>query len=361
MFPGNLKEIKHRIAQIDPLKYARTRNYKDGSVTKLSPYIARGVISTRQVYDHLLSLELPWNIIEKLVQELAWRDYWQQIWIDKKNEIDRDLKNIQQRVSNHQIPLAVINHNTEITAIDKAIEALYETGYMHNHMRMYVAALSCNIAQSHWLQPAQWMYSHLLDGDWASNALSWQWVAGTNADKKYYANQKNINKYFYSNQKNTYLDIEYSQFDTLEIPDVLKKTVSFDGQTPLPVFDKEQFEPHKQTLIYNYYNLDPEWHLLDDVQRVLLMEPSFFRKYPVSQKCIDFVLQLSENIPGIKIFIGEFHELEQAINGEFLVYKEHPTNDHYQGTEEPREWMFDVWGYYPSFFAYWKKCKKELR
>ena len=35
------------------------------------------------------------------------------------------------------------------------------------------------------------MYYHLLDGDWASNALSWQWVAGSNASKKYYANQAN--------------------------------------------------------------------------------------------------------------------------------------------------------------------------
>ena len=52
------------------------------------------------------------------------------------------------------------------------------------------------------------MYYHLLDGDWASNALSWQWVAGSNANKKYYANQDNINKYFNSSQKQTFLDVD---------------------------------------------------------------------------------------------------------------------------------------------------------
>ncbi|WP_344785850.1 hypothetical protein [Postechiella marina] len=35
-------------------------------------------------------------------------------------------------------------------------------------------------------------------------------------------------------------------------------------------------------------------------------------------------------------------------------------NNHYKGTETPRDWMFNVKGYYPSFFSFWKKCKKEL-
>jgi len=43
-----------------------------------------------------------------------------------------------------------------------------------------------------------------------------------------------------------------------------------------------------------------------------------------------------------------------------IYYKEHPLNLDYQGTEIPRDWMFSVKGYYPSFFAYWKKCKKEI-
>jgi deoxyribodipyrimidine photo-lyase len=63
---------------------------------------------------------------------------------------------------------------------------------------MYIASLACNVAQSQWRIPAKWMYYHLLDADWASNALSWQWVAGTNSNKKYFANQNNINKYCFT-------------------------------------------------------------------------------------------------------------------------------------------------------------------
>ena len=83
MFPTEIKKIHQRIQQIDPVQYARSRNFSDGAVTHLSPYISRGVISTKQVFDHLLSLDLPWQRIEKLVQELAWRDYWQLIWLEK--------------------------------------------------------------------------------------------------------------------------------------------------------------------------------------------------------------------------------------------------------------------------------------
>jgi len=360
MFPTALKEIESRVLQVDPVKYASTRNFVDGSVTRLSPYISRGVISTKQVFDHLVSLNLPWNKIEKLVQELAWRDYWQQIWIAKGDAIDKDLKRTQHPLSTANVPLAIVNHSTGIEAIDQGIKTLYKTGYMHNHMRMYVAALACNVAQAHWFQPAKWMYSHLLDGDWASNALSWQWVAGANANKKYYANQENINRYFHSNQKGGYIDIDYNEFYGLSVPDVLKKSILFEANTSLPKLKNPSLEQGKRTLIYNYYNLDPYWHKNEEVQKVLLIEPSFFERYPVNEKCIDFALKLSDNIPDLKIFVGEFHELEKYIVADQIVFKEHPTSNHYKGQKVSRNWMFDVTGYHSSFFTFWKKCKKEF-
>ncbi len=358
MFPTQLADIENRIKSIDPKRYGATRNFKDGAVTRLSPYISRGVISTKQVFQYVLSLNLPWPEIEKLVQELAWRDYWQQVWIAKGDAIDRDLKHPQQPVIHSEMPKAIVKHNTGIEAMDNAIASFYETGYMHNHMRMYVASVCCNIAQAHWWQPAKWLYSHLLDGDWASNALSWQWVAGSNANKKYYANQENINRYFDSEQKGTFLDVGYDDFEGMPVPDQLKETVAFTTETKLPTVPKPELSD-RPTCVYNYYNLDPKWHEEEDVQRVLLLEPSFFKRYPVTDKCIDFALQLSENIPELKLFVGQFSELQSMISPENIIFKEHPNNSHYEGKEEPRDWMFEVKGYYSSFFAFWKKCKKE--
>jgi len=358
-FPTSLEEVKNRIISIDPERYASTRNFKDGMVTYLSPYISRGVISTKQVMNHVLENHPP-KSIEKFLQELAWRDYWQQIWIEKKDQINKDLKQEQPNVSNHEMPESIIKARTGIEAIDEAIKEFYQTGYLHNHVRMYIAAMACNMGRSHWKVPAQWMYYHLIDGDWASNALSWQWVAGANANKKYLANQENINKYCYTTQSGTFLDVPYEAFAEMEIPDALKQTASPSLITPLPQRTNVSVDTTKPTLIYNYYNLDPNWYSEEEVNRLLLLEPSIFEQYPISQNAVDFMLDLSENIDGIQLFVGDFEEFVQETNVKEIIFKEHPLNTHYRGKEEPRDWMFSVKGYYPSFFVFWKKCKKEL-
>lgn len=312
------------------------------------------------MFEHIVSLDLPWAAIEKLVQELAWRDYWQQVWLAKCKGIFRDLKNTQEPINNYEIPTAISAGSTGITAIDEAIDELYRTGYMHNHMRMYVASICSNLANSHWLNPAKWMYYHLLDGDLASNHLSWQWVAGAFSSKKYYANQGNINKYFNSSQRRTFLDVEYAEFEKLNDIPQLRETRPFDLKTTLPTVQLPELT-QETTLVYNYYNLDPQWHEGEDVQRVLFLEPSHFEQFPVSQNSLDFVLKLSKNIAGIKLFVGEFTALATTLGPENIIYKEHPTNQHYQGRKEEREWLTSVTGYFPSFFKFWNKANKELR
>jgi deoxyribodipyrimidine photo-lyase len=364
IFPTSYVEILQRIRNVDPIKYGSSRNYINGSVTYLSPYISRGIISTKFVLSEILKKGYKPAQIEKFIQELAWRDYWQQIWISKGDAINSDLKHMQTPVSNTSISKKIVEGNTGIEAIDEAIQEFYKTGYLHNHLRMYIASLACNISQSHWKVPAQWMYYHLLDADWASNALSWQWVAGANANKKYVANQENINKYCFTHQTNTFLDVPYEAFPSLEIPEILKDTPQLELKTPLPKHKTVVLDEALPTCIYNFYNLDPLWKKDISANRILLLEPSHFEQYPVSQKTIDFVVNFSEeNIADIQVYVGEFNDVikQNKLNAEKeIYYKEHPLNNHYKGIEEPRDWMFDVQGYYPSFFAYWKKCKKQL-
>lgn len=360
-FSTRLDDILDQVESIDPVKYGKSRNFKDGSVTRLSPYISRGVISTKYVFDSLMKRGYnPWDI-EKMIQELAWRDYWQQVWIERGEEINDDLRQAQTEVENYQIPVALLKASTGIHAVDMAIEDFYQKGYLHNHMRMYIAAISCNMGHSHWKVPAQWMYYHLLDGDWASNALSWQWVAGSNSNKKYLANQENINKYWKSNQKGTFLDIAYEEFQFMETPEVLADTLIPELITPLPQQKKIDIDPSLPSLIYNWYNLDPFWNKDLAANRILLLEPSHFKSYPISAKSIDFMLKLGENIPALQIYVGEFGEMLRDYGLANIYYKEHPLNDHYKGTEESRDWMFEVKGYYRSFFGFWKRCKKELK
>lgn len=358
-FPTDYSSILARIDEIEPKKYSKTRNFIDGAVTYLSPFISRGVISTKQVYEALMAKGYKLYEIEKFVQELAWRDYWQQVWIAKGVAINQDLKNEQQPVSNHQMPTTVLEANTGITAIDQAIEGLYKTGYMHNHVRMYVAGITCNMANSHWHLPAKWMYYHLFDADWASNALSWQWVAGANANKKYVANQENINKYCHTEQIGTFLDVPYSAFDDWKVPEILKEVSAPDLEISLPKSESYKLNEYLPTAIYNWYNLDPNWLTDQEMNRVLLIEPSIFREYPISEQSMQFMLDLANNISGIQVVIAEFDELQEQHPEMEFHYKEHPLNN-YQGNEHKRDWMSDVTGYHSSFFKFWKLAKREL-
>ena len=360
MFVTKLDEILEQVENIDAIKYSKTRNFLDGAITRLSPYISRGVISTKYVLERTLAKKSKFFEIEKFLMELAWRDYFQNVWLN--NDLDTDLKQPQPDVQNISMPKAVLHAETKIEAVDKAINSLYNTGYVHNHARMYIASIVTNIAKSHWKIPAQWFYYHLLDADWASNALSWQWTCAAFSNKKYYANQENINKYCSTNQQGTFLDVSYENFPDLEIPEVLKELETPILRTALPKKAEIIIDNSLPTLIYNFYNLDPFWRAVENVNRVLLLEPSHFGKYPVAEKTIEFVLKLAENIERIQIYVGEFSELKNEYNLSDIIFKEHPTNANYAGTQDDRDWMFpEVRGYFPSFFSFWKKCEKPLK
>ena len=130
--------------------------------------------------------------------------------------------------------------------------------------------------------------------------------------------------------------------------------------TKLPEKKSLQIDKNLPTLIYNYYNLDPVWRQEKNYNRVLLLEPKTFENYPVSKKCIDFAIELSENIDGIQIYVGSFFDLVKEYDIKNTFYKEHPLNN-YEGTEDSRDWIFESKESVKSFFSYWKKCKKELK
>jgi deoxyribodipyrimidine photo-lyase len=360
-FPTNYESVLDKIEKINAFQYAKTRNFINGAVTYLSPYISRGVISLPFVQEKILE-KYSFQQAEKLIQELAWREYFQRIWQYYGDAILKDIKQTQPDYIHCQIPKAIVEANTTIKGIDDNIKKLYETGYMHNHTRMYTAMLTCNIAKSHWLHASQWMYYHLLDGDIASNTLSWQWVAASFSNKKYYANQENINKYCGTEQLNTYLDTDYELLKRLAVPNTLQTTTELHLTTNLTIAKEIYINQNIPTLIYNSYNIDPLWHKNETCNRILLLEPSHYKQFPISQIVLQFVIQLAkENIPSVQIFVGEFNELKAFIQNT-IHYKEHPTTQHYQGIQENRDWLFpEVKGNFSSFFSFWKKCEKYLK
>jgi len=367
-FVTGYQQVLEKADRIDPVQYARTRNFINGAVTYLSPYISRGVISVKQLQNMILQKGYKPYQVEKFLQELAWREYFQRVWQAKATAIWQDLKQPQQDVQHRAMVTAIQQAATGISSIDEQINRLYATGYMHNHVRMYTASIACNIARAHWQQPAQWLYYHLLDGDIASNNCSWQWVAGSFSSKKYYCNQENINRYTNSDQQHGFLNRSYEEIAEMPVPAILRETNTLLLQTKLPVTPLPDIDITKPTLIYNSYNLDPQWRAGEQVNRVLLLEPSHFEQSPVSEKVISFIIDLSRNITGIQIYCGEISTLVDLYNNslmklnEAFISKEHPAFTYYPGIKDSRDWMYPgVSGYFPSFFSYWKKCERYLR
>lgn len=359
-WPVDYDEIIQRVQDVHPALYAKTRNFIYGKVSRLSPYISRGVISLPLVLRTVLQ-KYKRHDAEKFIQELAWREYWQRTWEDKSDAIFSDLKKPQDDVGHFQVPLAILEGRTGITVIDKEIRNLAETGYVHNHIRMYIASITCNIGKAHWWQPAKWMYYHLLDGDLASNSLSWQWVAGSNASKKYYCNQDNVNHYTKTMQAGSFLDHAYESLPGLPVPEVLR-----DHGLPLlqvSLSESTLTESDAQKIfVYNSYNLDPMWRRDEKGLRILLLEPAHYADFPVSPVVMRFVLDLSCMIPGIQVFCGSYQELKTMYPNAICYFKKHPLTKHYTGFADDPEYLFPgVTGYYPSFMAYWKQCEKQLK
>lgn len=349
------------IDSIDVEKYALTRNYTNGAVSYLSPYISRGLITLPFVMQRILQRYTAQKA-NAFIFELAWREYFQRQWQQLQHNIWKDIKQPQANVANKQgIPTAIVQAHTGIQAIDEGIADLYDNMYMHNHLRMYVASIVCNIGSIHWCQPSKWMYYHLADHDIASNTLSWQWVAGTFSNKKYYCNQENINKYTGIQQTGTFIDKPYEGLPDVAIPTVLSDVQLLELSTTLPHTPLPKLDNSKPLLLYNSYNLDPNWRQQEDANRVLLLEPSHFSAYPVSNKVIDFIIALSNNINGIQLYCGEVNDLLQGYSFPAIYFKQHPAFKHYPGIKDNAEWMFpqvDSTG--GSFMAYWKKCSKLL-
>ncbi len=373
-FPTDFDSIWQRVESIDPYKYSKTRNFIWGAVTYLSPYISRGVISVDDIRKVVLSkVDSPWEI-EKFLQELAWREYWQRIWLDKGDEIFSSLRNKQERIRhdlpNSVIPSAINRLETGISAMDIGIGHLQNTGYMHNHLRMYLASLWTNIGGYSWQDGAKWMHYYLLDGDLASNWLSWQWVCGTNSSKLYYCNQENINKYCGTKDEGTILDLSYEELsmNPFRTPDVMN---DFD---PLvfpesPNFLDVEVIRNREDLtvlgsekifLYHWYHLDPRWIVEDSGMRLFLIEPSYFKKFPVSDVVLNFVMALAREIPNIKIVFCEFQELKSWFPASTFITREHPIVRHWDAQKDSRPWMSVQASATGSFFNFWKKASRDI-
>jgi deoxyribodipyrimidine photo-lyase len=207
-----------RIASVDPAEYARSRNALNGAVTQLSPYITHGFISLPEVLEGV-RLHHSVRTQDKFVFELGWREYFRHVWQHRGNGIFKSLHEgvLPDEAYADEIPFDILHASTGVAAIDMAVKTLYATGYLHNHARMWLASYMVHLRKVHWRAGADWMYGHLLDGDLASNHLSWQWVGGTGSHKPYLFNAENVSRYapLAWHSAGSVIDTTYEELDHL--------------------------------------------------------------------------------------------------------------------------------------------------
>jgi len=207
--PGGLSPIRggrqaaeQLLQAVNPARYGRSRNVLDGAVTRLSPYIRHGVFSLAEVRDavfHKLRTSGGREAGEKLINELGWRDFWQRVWRQLGDGIwhnQEPLKTGHSPASYaSELPADLAEARTGLACMDAFSEELLETGWLHNHARMWMAAYVVHWRRVQWQAGARWFLQHLLDGDPASNNLSWQWVASSFSHKPYIFNRSNLERY----------------------------------------------------------------------------------------------------------------------------------------------------------------------
>ncbi|MBN9335644.1 deoxyribodipyrimidine photo-lyase [Devosia sp.] len=170
--------------------YPEGRDFPGRDVTsRLSPHLRFGEISARQVwYAALARIEAEPEVkpaVDKFLSELAWRDFsYHQLYHR------RDIATVPMQEkyggmrwhADGAAETAWQKGQTGIPIIDAGMRELWQTGYMHNRVRMLVASFLTKNLLVDWRHGERWFWDCLVDADVANNPASWQWVAGCGLD-----------------------------------------------------------------------------------------------------------------------------------------------------------------------------------
>lgn len=349
-------ELQQRIGQIDPRAYDKTRNYLDGAVTWLSPFLTHGISTTSEVAEQVLQHQKPSDCY-RLLYELGWREYFHRTWQESGDDIFEDMRHPQLHATSTRLPAAIVNASTGIDVMDQSLSHLYSDGLMHNHARMWTAAIVCNLARTHWFEAARFLHYHLLDGDLASNTLSWQWVAGTFSHKQYLANQDNINKYSRTIQRDTWLDVPYEAFDSFNVPSALEAQVDV-------AYDPHPMGEHVVSLngdvaLRSIWQLDPRWQR-DIETHIVFVDTNWLSRWPLSPHRQDFIQHWAAQC-NATVMHGTAQQLHNACARATVTREEYPACRDWPGEVLERAWLYPLpEKSFTSFSQFFKQVKSSV-
>ena len=236
--------------------YHELRNYDFGienrsNVSQISKYINHRIIFEYDIFEKLKYKDKKKNFTDEIIWGLYWKGYlenYKSIWIEYKN--------FKKPPYDSNILENAKNGTTGLDCFDTWVEELRENNYLHNHSRMWFASIWIFNFKLPWELGASFFMKHLLDGNAASNILSWRWVAGLHTNNRpYIASKENINKYTLnrfmklpSYKSKTINKVENSNHDINKLP----VQNHAHNSNFLFMFDNDLNITNRQDLFYSY-------------------------------------------------------------------------------------------------------------
>ncbi|ARJ39253.1 hypothetical protein SporoP8_10450 [Sporosarcina ureae] len=161
------------------------------SVSRMSPYLAWGNVSVRSLWHGALvaAEDVGDQQVEAFIRQLAWRDFdnYQLLYFPEMltKPVRPEFEKFPWQLADDQLE-AWKTGRTGYPLVDAGMRELWETGYMHNRVRMVVASFLIKHLLIDWREGMEWFEETLVDLDLANNAMGWQWVAGSGFDASPY-------------------------------------------------------------------------------------------------------------------------------------------------------------------------------
>jgi deoxyribodipyrimidine photo-lyase len=386
-----------RVARVSAARYAKSRNHLDGAVTGLSPYVTHGFITAHEALA-TIAQKHALSFTDKLVQEFAWREFFHHVWSHAGDAIFKDMREPLQSINNinytQHLPQDIREARTGVPAIDIAVRVLYATGYLHNHARLWLASYCVHWRKVHWRAGADWMYGHLLDGDLASNHLSWQWVAGTFSAKPYLFNADNVARYAPAtaaqawDSKGSVIDVPYETLEHIASSDTAlaplhsapfgaqEPALSSTGLRSSAHFNASAFDGRSVRLVHPWHtqlymstlahNIQAQNIVSSTEYRIGVIHHSFHQAHPWSDKRWQFVAAKFKAAQCDAVYAGDLHDIASALARAAQVRTQATLNPHYSevlnklAVVEPiTSWLPQLTEPCASFSKYYEKVQRK--
>ena len=366
---GGRHEAIKRLNSMEIDLYNRNRHFINGAVTQLSPYFRYGCLTLKEASD---SARYRFGIkAEKFVYVLAWRDYWRRVWYQLGDGIFGDIEEAKVPLGDKLMPDFIHQGITGLPCMDGIIRDLTQDGYVHNHARMWFASYVIHWLKVDWREAADWFENLLIDGDKASNHLSWQWIASLFGSRPYYFNKADLarytgEKYCASCKINCPFDASH---EVLHEKLFTQATHTPAKEHRVNILPRTALSPHKAVAVYVHDEMLSPAHpmLRKSVGKFFVFDDHLHAKWPL--KRLQFVADCLSELPNVEIWLGDTREILKD-RGVGLVITQNTPNLQIKALLEP----FQV-DYQPElqfvdseiseqrlkrFSRYWDKVGQEL-